>query len=396
MSSGVPQRPSGMDFVMRCLTPSSSPLPYAVSIQPGPSTLTRMCGAAAWASARLNEYTPPFAAQNTWAYSPFIPPASTWSHDMFRMTPPGGCARISSSAFHEASTVPRKSTASRRSSFSVQERRDAAPVRMSAPALFTHTSTRPNARRTASARASTSRLSAMSAWSGSARRPAARACSAVSSAPRRLPRKVSATSAPAAAYANAMARPIPLEAPVTAALGDVRDDAMVAAAAAAAPGLAFVKLGFAGVTGEAQAQRLARAVRRAVPAATRMVLVAYADWRRADSLAPARVVAVAAETGAAGLLLDTAWKDAPLFALESPHAVAAWVDAARAAGLFAALAGSLSGGDFATARAVGAELVGVRGAACIGGRKGRVSRARVAALQRLVCAAPAVPLGALP
>jgi len=184
--------------------------------------------------------------------------------------------------------------------------------------------------------------------------------------------------------------------PVSAALGDVRDDAMVAAAAAAAPGLAFVKLGFAGVTGEAQAQRLARAARRAVPAATRMVLVAYADWRRADSLAPARLVAVAAETGAAGLLLDTAWKDAPLFALESPHAVAAWVDAARAAGLFAALAGSLSGGDFATARAVGAELVGVRGAACIGGRRGRVSRARVAALQRLVRAAPALPLGALP
>src|SRR5207302_6602391 len=114
--------------------------------------------------------------------------------------------------------------------------------------------------------------------------------------------------------------------------------------------------------------------------------------RRADSVAPARVVAVAAETGAAGLLLDTAWKDAPLFALESPHAVAAWVDAARAAGLFAALAGSLSGGDFATARAVGAELVGVRGAACIGGRKGRVSRARVGALQGLVRAPPSPTL----
>ena len=28
--------------------------------------MTRMCGAAAWASVRLNEYTPPFAAQNTY------------------------------------------------------------------------------------------------------------------------------------------------------------------------------------------------------------------------------------------------------------------------------------------------------------------------------------------
>src|SRR5439155_1207379 len=79
--------------------------------------------------------------------------------------------------------------------------------------------------------------------------------------------------------------------------------------------------------------------------------------------------------------LDTARKDAPLFAIESPDAVAAWVAAVHAAGLFAALAGSLSGRDFATARAVGAELVGVRGAACVGGRAGPVSQARVAALQ---------------
>src|SRR5438309_9918736 len=116
--------------------------------------------------------------------------------------------------------------------------------------------------------------------------------------------------------------------PVSAALGDVRDDAMVAAAAAAAPGLAFVKLGFAGVTGEAHAQRLARAVRRAVPAATRMVLVAYADCRRADSLPPARLVAVAAATGAAGLLLDTARKGGSLFGVESPAPGAGWVGSA--------------------------------------------------------------------
>ncbi|PYP59837.1 MAG: hypothetical protein DMD44_03775 [Gemmatimonadetes bacterium] len=184
--------------------------------------------------------------------------------------------------------------------------------------------------------------------------------------------------------------------PVSAALGDARDDASAEAAAATAAGLAFVKLGFGGITSEAQAQRLARAARRGAPAETALVLVAYADWRRVDSLTPARLVTVAAESGAAGLLLDTAWKDAPLFALESPDAVAAWVAAARAAGLFAALAGSLSGRDFATARALGAELVGVRGAACIGGRRGRVSRDRVAALRRLVRAAPALSVGALP
>src|SRR5256885_2774282 len=82
-----------MDSVMRCLTSSSSSRPYTVSTHPGPSTFTRMWGAADWASARLKLYTPPFTAQNTWLYSPRIAPVSTWSHDMLRMTPPGGCSR---------------------------------------------------------------------------------------------------------------------------------------------------------------------------------------------------------------------------------------------------------------------------------------------------------------
>jgi uncharacterized protein (UPF0264 family) len=124
--------------------------------------------------------------------------------------------------------------------------------------------------------------------------------------------------------------------------------------------------------------------------------VAYADWRRVASLAPARVVAVAAELGVAGTLLDTACKDTPLFALESPDALGAWIDAAHAAGLFAALAGSLRGRDFATARVLGADLVGVRRAACRGGRSGRVSEARVAALTALARTAPRVPVGVFP
>src|SRR3989449_5028953 len=52
---------------------------------------------------------------------------------MLRMTPPeaGGWASITSTAFHEASTVPRRSTASNRSSFSVRDKRAASPVRRS-------------------------------------------------------------------------------------------------------------------------------------------------------------------------------------------------------------------------------------------------------------------------
>ena len=49
--------------------------------------------------------------------------------------------------------------------------------------------------------------------------------------------------------------------PVSAALGDAGDAAMVAAAAAAARGVAFVKLGFGGVTSEAPARSLVAIVK---------------------------------------------------------------------------------------------------------------------------------------
>src|SRR5207247_1339664 len=66
-----------------------------------------------------------------------------------------------------------------------------------------------------------------------------------------------------------------------------------------------------------------------------------------------------------------------------------------AAGLFAWCGGRPRGGAGATARAVGAGLVGVRGAACVGGRTGRVSRRRVAALSALARVASLAPAAAL-
>src|SRR5947208_997618 len=172
--------------------------------------------------------------------------------------------------------------------------------------------------------------------------------------------------------------------PLSAAVGDATSEEAVAGAVAAAlsVGVAFVKLGLAGVTSEARAGRLAGAARRAVEAAmvTRLVLVAYADWRSAASLPPARVVAVAADTGAAGVLRDNATKGVPLFGVESPAAVAAWVAAAHAAGLFAALAGGLSGSDLARARSRRPRGGGAGRAACPGAQRAGVAPPRGAAV----------------
>ncbi|HYK81582.1 MAG TPA: (5-formylfuran-3-yl)methyl phosphate synthase, partial [Gemmatimonadales bacterium] len=171
--------------------------------------------------------------------------------------------------------------------------------------------------------------------------------------------------------------------PVSAALGDARTERLVARAAraAAARGAAFVKIGFAGLTSARRARRLAAAAREAAGAHTGVVLVAYADFEAAASLAPEALVAVAAETAVAGVLLDTACKRAPLFSLTRPEVVGVWIAQAHAGGLRVGLAGSLGGPDFATACALAADLVGVRGAACVGGRHGRVALGRVAALR---------------
>ncbi|HEX6615653.1 MAG TPA: (5-formylfuran-3-yl)methyl phosphate synthase, partial [Gemmatimonadales bacterium] len=100
--------------------------------------------------------------------------------------------------------------------------------------------------------------------------------------------------------------------------------------------------------------------------------------------APAREVAVrlAAEAGAHGVLLDTRDKDGrTLFDHVSVPALRAWIDRCRAHGLLVALAGSLDHGCVRGAAVLGPDVVGVRGAACNGGRGGRVDAERVRRLR---------------
>jgi uncharacterized protein (UPF0264 family) len=195
----------------------------------------------------------------------------------------------------------------------------------------------------------------------------------------------------------AIARTVDSARPVSAALGDVAtgEAAIRRARAAARQDVAFVKVGFTGVQSEARARGLAAAARRGVGSRAGLVVVAYADWEQVGGLPPRRLVAVASEIDAAGVLFDTAHKAAPLFALERPEVVGGWVAMAHEAGLFAVLAGSLTDSDLATARDLGADVVGVRGAACIGGRLGRVVPERVAKLVALARATFGLPLGAL-
>jgi uncharacterized protein (UPF0264 family) len=176
--------------------------------------------------------------------------------------------------------------------------------------------------------------------------------------------------------------------PISAALGDAADERAIEAAARAAATvrLAYVKVGFAGVTDAAKVESLIAAALsgvRSVSSASGVVAVAYADAARVDSVSPDKVIEAAERARAVGVLLDTARKDGgALFDLMDQVLVGRWVRLAHEAALTVALAGSLTAADLASARALGADIAGVRGAACEGGRVGRISRERVAALVR--------------
>jgi (5-formylfuran-3-yl)methyl phosphate synthase len=185
---------------------------------------------------------------------------------------------------------------------------------------------------------------------------------------------------------------------LTAALGDATSETAVErlVCAFASQGATLVKVGFGGTMSfERAAALLAAAVRGARIGGNGhagVVAVAYADADHAASLDCNAVISVAAATGAAGVLLDTADKRGPgLRHLMTVNALADWVATAHDAALLAAVAGKLAGEDFSFARDAGADIVGVRGAACSGGRTRRVDKERVRVLRECLSRNIVVP-----
>lgn len=182
----------------------------------------------------------------------------------------------------------------------------------------------------------------------------------------------------------AIAREAGSAAPVSVALGDAGTaDVADASRAASRSGAAFVKLGFAGLLGRIEdAERAAADIASSHPG--RLVIVAYADHPRAAAPPPEQLVAVARACNAAAVLLDTFDKHgASLTALMTPDALRRFVACAKEHGQLAALAGTLTAADIAVVRDAGADIAGVRGAACDGGRTGTVSVERVRLLRSL-------------
>ena len=188
-----------------------------------------------------------------------------------------------------------------------------------------------------------------------------------------------------------IAAAVPGDVPLSVALGDIATPAAAAAAIAGLPPLTarraptYIKVGFAGASPADIAPLLEAAVLAA--GARRnggwIVAVAYADHVAAGVPDPEAIARAAAAAGAHGVLVDTRRKDSGDLLDWLPRgALDAWVARARGMGLLTAIAGSLRGVRLALAARCGADVVGVRGAACRGGRSGRVAADLVGAARR--------------
>jgi uncharacterized protein (UPF0264 family) len=182
---------------------------------------------------------------------------------------------------------------------------------------------------------------------------------------------------------------VPATIKLSAALGDVaRLDELASAYARITVPLAFVKLGFRGVQDPDQvAVLLADAVRRAALLPTRpaVIAVGYADASRVGAISPLDLPAIITDTGADGLLLDTACKDlGSTFQLVTTPFLEVLSHRCEAEELTLAVGGGLGREDVDRASAFGATIFGVRGAACDQGRNGTVREALVQDLAQAI------------
>jgi (5-formylfuran-3-yl)methyl phosphate synthase len=198
--------------------------------------------------------------------------------------------------------------------------------------------------------------------------------------------------APAPAVIARVREAIPAHLPLSAAIGDLPalpGTAALAALGAARSGAAYVKVGLWGASTTDDAVAVLRAAREAVDGDAAVVAVTYADAARVPSrpLPPGRLVTAARLAGVAGCLLDTSVKDGTgLLSWLGATELAELVAEAHDAGLEMGLAGELRADQLPAVRATGADIAGVRSAACRGGRRtAPLDRARIAHL-RSVCA----------
>jgi uncharacterized protein (UPF0264 family) len=164
----------------------------------------------------------------------------------------------------------------------------------------------------------------------------------------------------------------------------------LAALGAATTGANYIKAGLYGLKTPEEAvylmQNVAKAAKDFNPS-IKVVASGYADAERISTVDPLLVPKIAHEAQADIAMLDTAIKDGKsLFTFLTKPQLRRFVDEAHNYGLKAALAGSLQKEDLPVVYALGADVVGVRGAACTLSDRvsGQITREKVRELVEVV------------
>lgn len=164
---------------------------------------------------------------------------------------------------------------------------------------------------------------------------------------------------------------IPNNLELSATIGDLPNlpgTASLAALGAAVSGAHYIKAGVYGVRTVTEATRLMREVCRAVKdynSALRVIAAGYADFLKIGSLDPRLLPEIAAKVEADGVMVDVKMKNqGKLFELLNDEELEGFSNKAHQYGLTVGLAGSLDKVDVGRIHRLGADIVGIRRAAC--------------------------------
>ena len=185
---------------------------------------------------------------------------------------------------------------------------------------------------------------------------------------------------------------VPYSIEVSATIGDfphLPGSASLAALGAAVSGANYVKVGLKGSKTRDEAIFLMQHVTRAVKEyniKAKVVLAGYADYHRAKTLDPFLLPEVAGSAGCDVVMVDTFIKDGKrLFDFMDEACCKRFIDKGHEKDLEVALAGSIKLQDIPILKRTGADIIGIRGAACSHGDRlaGAIQAENVRALMDL-------------
>ncbi len=169
-------------------------------------------------------------------------------------------------------------------------------------------------------------------------------------------------------------------------VGNLPGSVSLAAFGAASLGIDYIKVGLYGIKTSKEAIFLLQNVRKAAKESNPQIKIAvagYADAEKIGSINPLLTPEIAYKSQMDVAMLDTSVKDGKnLFDHLTIEQLKIFVDSSHAFGLEAALAGSLRKQDLPVVYGLGADIAGLRGAACTNSNRvtGQITRKLVSEL----------------